>query len=182
MPNSPASPESDSLKDLIEKNRENNWPDVTPENKVLASEYSIAGSIKDAAAAVGIKPATASRRLRDPLVSAYLDDILAEIRKDSILSRPFIELQYLETLEQANGDVDIHLVDREGNSFMGKKTDLQSKIAVLKRMEELAGLNGGGGSGDSGGTHIHFDLRRFGVSDKEVEGGVVIEGEFDARD
>jgi hypothetical protein len=172
--NNAALPEKDGLKELIEKNRENNWPDVEHKDKLLASEFSIAGSLKDAAAVAGVKPATASRRLRNPLVAAYLDDILAEIRKDSILTRPFIELQMLETLEQANGEVDIHMVDREGNSFTGRKTDLQAKIAVLKEMRGLAGLDKGGGSPDGSGVHVHFDLRNFGVrEEKEVKGQVI---------
>lgn len=174
MQNNGELPKPDEFKELVERNRQTGWPDLESKDKLLAMEFSVAGSLRDAAAKVGITSPTASRRLRSPLVAAYLDDILEEIRKDSILSRPFIELQYLETLEQANGDVPIHIVDREGNNVVAPRTDLQAKIAVLRQMENLAGLGKTGGSPDGGGVHLHVDLRKFGVrEEREIRGEVI---------
>lgn len=155
----------------LESNKSNGWMDVRPQHKVLVHEYAIAGSLKDAAAKAGLTTGTASRVLRDPLVRGYLEHLQEHMREESILTRQFVELQYLEYLDQVNGDVEVPMVDRDGNPIMAKKFDSTGKLGALRDMAKFSGMEKNVGS-SAGGVTVNFDLSAFGA-EKEV--GVTIE-------
>ena len=165
-----------SVADLLEYNRSNNWPDVSPQHKVLVHEYSICGDLGAAAKAANMSRPLASRTLRDNLVRSYLDDIHADSRQDSIITRQFVELQYLEYLDQVNGDVEVPVVTRDGDVIMAKKFDSTGKLGALRDMAKFSGMEKNVGS-SSGGVVVQFDFSAFGVQ-REV--GVTIENGSDS--
>jgi hypothetical protein len=169
-------------KELIESNRANNWPDLSARDKVIANEFAVAGNIADAANKANVSKAVAYKAIRSPLGAAYLDDLMRDMREDSILTRPFIELQLLETLEQANGDVEVHILN-DGVPQEVRLTDLRAKLQVIKQMQTMGGFDKGTQGSDKGGVHVHFDLSKFGVEqpqEKEINRDNFIEGEYSA--
>lgn len=166
---------SGDFESALALNKENNWPDLDPKVKLFALEYSIAGNFTNACKKGGIGRDVGARLLKDRLVRAFIDDLLEDTRQESIITKDFMELQMLETLEQVNGDVDVPMVTREGDAVMARNFNPSAKIALLKEMRTFAGVREGGGSG---GVSINFDFRAFGVADSEDQEksvGVTIE-------
>lgn len=156
----------------LEYNRQNNWPDVSDKAKVFVHEYSICGDMKAARRRVGVSMAVGSRLLRDPLVRGYLDDLLEDCRKDSVITREFVELQWLETLEQVNGDTEVAGVTRDGEEYMARVYNANGKISVLKEMGRVIGMTE---TKAVGGVSVNIDLSSFTGRGEEEETGVVID-------
>ena len=155
----------------LEYNRQNNWPDVSAKAKVFAHEYSICGDMKSARNKVGISMAVGSRLLRDPLVKGYLDELLEDCRKDSIITREFVELQWLETLEQVNGETEVAGVTRDGEEYMARVYNANGKISALKEMGRVIGMTE---TKSPGGVSVNIDLSSF-TGREEKETAVVID-------
>jgi len=161
-----------SVESLLDYNKQNGWPDVKSQHKVIVHEYAVAGNVSDAAKAGKVTKATVSKILRDPIVRGYLDFIWEDHRLDSILTRQFVELQYLDFLDQVNGDTEVPIVTKEGDSMMAKKFDATGKLGVLRDMSKFAGMEDKSGN-SLGGVSVNIDLSAFGA-EKEV--GVTIDG------
>jgi hypothetical protein len=152
----------------LERNRSSGWPDVSPKAKVFVHEYSVCGNITSACKRVSIGRDRGMRMLRDPIIRAYLDSLEEGLRNDTIITRAFVELQMLETLEQVNGDVDVPNVTKDGEVVWGPRFNGTGKIALLKEMKGLAGMNKEQGI-DGTGVTINIDLNAAGYVAPEVE-------------
>ena len=149
--------------DVIESNRLSGWPDVDAQTKVFLHEYSVVGSLKNACEKVGVSKDRGSRMLRDPVASAFLEELQEHLSVNTIITRSFVELQMLETLEQCNGDVDVPHVTKDGDIVWGPSFNASGKIALLKEMKGLAGMNKDIGT-DGNGVTIHIDLHAAGYT------------------
>ncbi len=150
-----------NIQDVIEYNKSNGWPDLPSQTKVFAHEFAVVGSLGKACAKVGLSKDRGSRLLRDPLVSSFIGNIMEGLSQDSLITRAFLELQMLETLEQLNGDVEVPHVTKDGIIIMAKsyngtaKANLLLKMATMTGMDKQRGLNGIG-------VVINFDLQAAG--------------------
>lgn len=165
---------SGNIADVVEHNRLNGWPDVPAQAKVFAHEYSVAGNLYDACRAVGIGYPKGSRLLRDPLVTAFVADLQKDLSKDTLFRREFIELTMLETLEQVNGDVDVPTVTRDGEQAFGRMFNANAKIALIKEMKTIIGMDKPQGVGGNGVT-VNIDFNSFGY-EKSLDTRVTIDG------
>lgn len=163
---------SDIVADL-EYNKANNWPHLPTAAKRFLQVYSVAGDFRGACKEVGISAQKGARLLKDPLARGYLDHLMEDFRDEAIITRDFLELQLLETLEQVNGEVDIPKVTREGDVVMAKHFDAQAKIAVLKEMKSFAGIRDAGKG--TGSVTVNFDFGAFGARPEEREVGITLE-------
>ena len=151
------------LNAAIEYNRKNNWPDIPARTLVFLHEYSIVGDLSAASKKIGTNNATGYRILRDPLVRARLDDLQENLSNATVITRAFVELQYLETLEQVNGDVEVPNVTKDGDVVMAKRFSSSGKIQVLRDMSQFAGMKKEQGL-DGHGVTINIDLNAAGYS------------------
>lgn len=122
-----------SLEKAIVRNVRSNWSDIPPRTKVFALEFVKHGDVKQAQSKAKIKPAMANKLLANPLVKAYLDYILVENAGDAVITRDFLQIQMLDTLEQVNGDVSVPLMDK-GVPVEAKSFNASAKISLLKEM------------------------------------------------
>jgi len=169
---------SEDIAQSLERNKLNGWLDVPAQAKRFMQEYSISGNLKEACRTIKVTPATGSRLLKDPLARGYLDYLMEDFREESLIRRDFVELQILETLEQVNGDTEVHCVDRDGHSVLAKSFNAQAKIALIREMKDFAGIGGSQGKA-AGKVSVSIDLSRFGVSEQPVDVGITIDQEDD---
>ena len=163
--------------DVLNHNKENGWPDVTPKAKKFLHEYAIAGDFRAACSASGLKRSHGSRLLRDPLNSGYLTHIQENLMDHTIITRQFVELEMLKTLEELGGEVDIPNVTKEGDIVWGPRYNGSGKVSLLKEMKGLAGMNKEQGV-DGHGVTIIFNEANFtgsgpSVEIKDVDGEVI---------
>jgi hypothetical protein len=152
----------------LESNRSNNWPDIPERTKVFAYEYSIAGNFRAACKRVGIGREHGLRLLRDPLVDEFLADLRRDLAETTIITREFLELEYLTTLEQMNGDVDVANVTKDGDVVMAPRFNGTGKVAVLRDMAKFIGVAEADKSGH-GGVNVQINMGDFTGNQPEVE-------------
>lgn len=158
-----------NVSDVIEQNKENGWPGVPAKTKVFCHEYSICFSLDAARKRVGISRDRASRLVRDPLVRAYIDSLVEELREETLFRREFVELEMMKLLDEVSGNVDMPSVTRDGEVFFAPHFNPSVKLQLLKEMKGSANA----GSGE-GGAPINLNIN-FG--DLGVAPAVEIEGE-----
>lgn len=166
-------PNPESYDVLLASNKDSGWPDIPPTVKLFVHKFLETSNVSKAARECGIPTSEGVRILKHALVNDYLNDVNRHYRDISVLDRSFIELQLLETLAQANGDVPVYKMNRDGDTVEGKHVDLPSKIAVLKEMKGMANIKDGA---RQGGVSVTIDLKALGVEGSvEVTQGETIE-------
>jgi hypothetical protein len=153
--------------DVLKYNKENGWPDVPAQTKVFLHEYAIVGNLKNACAKVNIGKDKGSRILRDPLVQGYLADIQEGLYQGTLINRSFVEIQYLEFLEQANGDVPVPHVTKDGDVVIARSFNANAKLGILRDMSQWAGMKKEQGLNGVGVT-ISIDLDAAGYRGVKV--------------
>lgn len=148
---------SGNIEDVVARNKEKGWPDVPAQAKVFVHEYVATGNLNDAVARIDSSRKVGSRLLRDPLVHAYLQHLQEDLVDHTIITRQFVELEMLQTLDEVSGKVDVPQVTKDGEAFMAPIYNPSSKIALLKEMRSLAGVSGNQ-DGDSGGVKVVINL------------------------
>jgi len=126
---------------LILRNRESGWPDVGERDRAFAVEY-ITNGYKhgDAAEAVGLVRSSGTRKLREPLVSAFIR-FMQETRQNSkLITQHFVEQKYLEVLPKLMGEEEVDVYDaKEGVSVRVKKFHSAETVSVLRDLGKAAG-------------------------------------------
>lgn len=153
--------------DVLKYNRLNNWPDLPAQAQLFVHKY-IDEGIVAACKHLSITKSAGLRILRDRLVNAYFKHIEDTLVSATLINQSFVELNLLETLEQANGEVDIPHVTKDGDVVMAPSVNLTAKVQVLRDMQKLAGMDKGV---DKGLTSIKIDMDAFtGKSQVEIKG------------
>jgi hypothetical protein len=145
-------------KSLLDYNKANGWPDVTPQQKLFSREFAHIGILSRACKASKVSTAKAVMWVRDPLISAYIGYIQEELSSRSLLTRQFVELSLLEQYEKANGNIDIPIVDRNGDVIMAPRWNGQVALGVLKEMGSMIDI---GKRPESKGVTVNINLDSF---------------------
>lgn len=125
---------------LVERNQENNWIDLSDQDKAFAYVYILNGyNHLEAAEEVGIARSGALRTLRKPLVSAFISHLQTENFTASRITKDFVESQYLEILPKLKGEEDIAYVTGMGLEVEVKKFHGSELISVLRDLSKSSG-------------------------------------------
>lgn len=128
-------------KELIERNRLSDWEDLSPEQRAFAHEYMQNGfNYREAALDTGHKPVHGYRMLRHPLVASYIQHLQDEAYDQSLLTKAFVEAQYLEIIPKLKGDVEVPAVTGMGEEVLVKKFHSAELVSVLRDLSKTTGM------------------------------------------
>jgi len=119
---------------FIERNVISDWPDLDLKKKAFAIEYAFSYNHREAAKEVGFSAGQGIKLIRDPLVVSYIEHLQKQKITSNIITKDYINTQYIKLLEIAMGEVEVPMVDGQGNEFTGKKTLVGEAINIVKEM------------------------------------------------
>jgi len=129
----------DSIKELVETNRQNGFQDLSDKKKAFAIFYVTEGySIERSAKEVDVCLMTGYKYKRDPLTAAYINDLMDKYLAESVVNKQTLD-SYLDNLEDlALGRVDTHDMTADGDQKQGK---VFHPALALKIYQERARLH-----------------------------------------
>jgi phage terminase small subunit len=127
---------SESYVVAIARNRVMGWEDLSPKARLFALEYVKNCDLAAAAKRISVSMAKAEEALANPLIQAYISNLLGDEAEESAINREFLEYHMLQTLEQVDGKSDITMLTKDGE-VTGKNYNAPSKIRLLKQMQDF---------------------------------------------
>ncbi len=121
---------------LVERQRASGWADLPTKHKAFAHEYLLNYKHREAAVAVGYSANTGSSLLRDPMVASYIEHLQTMQLTNNIITRDFINRQYMHLYDMAIGDEPQHCILPDGDEYMAKKTELGTAHNILDKMSK----------------------------------------------
>lgn len=174
---------SKSLKNLIDHNRRNDWPDILDMERMFCYEYIANGhSLAGAAKAAKMSRANGLKALRKPLVHACIQDMISTMGSRKIMDAEFIETQMLELYDIAMGNIETKCVDRDGEVYSGLIHNLPVAAKLLTEMAKTTKIYEDG-SAQGGTVNIGINMGALGISPSassrmEIKTSDILEGEF----
>ena len=126
---------------LVDRNRQTGWKDLPESDRAFAIEYITNGfNYADAAETIGLARTSGIRKLRAPLVQGFIAYIQDQRAKASLITREFVEQQYLEILPKLKGEESVQLITPQGDSYEAKKFHSGEVVSVLRDLGKAAGF------------------------------------------
>lgn len=169
--------ESVDIPKLVERNRSEGYPDLTPQLKAFAIEYVQCLNHMEAAESIGLSRGRGIRLMRNPLVSAMIQDMQAKMATRAIITREYIESENLELNDIAMGRADTFLLTRDGDVVKEKVHNLPVARAVQADMAKNAGIQNIV-IADKGAVSISINLSSLGVSHEVEVEKPLLDGEY----
>lgn len=120
----------------------NDWVDLGHDEKAFCDEYLENGyNHRDAAVTIERSANAGIRILNKPLCREYILHAENKRRSRSLITEMFMEAQYFQLLDEANGEVEVAIVTGSGASLNAKRYDGNLKKAVLEAMGKLSGIS-----------------------------------------
>lgn len=164
--------------EVIARNKDNGYLDLEAKKKAFVFKYLEAYDLTDAAIATGVSRETARKWLREPLVSSFLNEWQQEMGQRSIISRDFVNQQWLRLLPKVMGEEAVAMVDKEGLQYEAKEFDAVAATRILTELSKSTNFYNEG-SGTKAAVTVNIDLRALGI-EAHAPIGVTIEGAADA--
>ena len=157
---------ADPTPERIEWNELNDWADVTSEQKLIAYEW--VGSMHDVQATsqtMNMSTRKIQSKLRHPWIRAFISHLESQLKFTSILSRAWLEQEWLEQYRRLTGEIPVPFVNRDGDEFGVRKFHPAEVVSALKEIGKLVDAYpaSGGASVGSGDTVVNIDLRALGI-------------------
>lgn len=127
--------------DIVERNRELGFPDLEPSRRAFCINYISNGyKHRDAAVKAGFAASSGITLKREPLVAAYISDLMNKYLAESLVTKQTLDV-YLDELEDiAMGRVDINMVSADGEEFSAKKFHADLAMKVYNERSKLHGI------------------------------------------
>ena len=151
------------LKALVLRNRENGYEDLTPQLRMFAFSFVEDYNHRRAAEFVDLPASRGIGLIRDPLVSALINDIQSELEERSILSTDFVRTMWLQILPKLLGEEAIPLVDKDGIESTALKFHASESVRALTEIGKATKFYDEGSG--STGTVINLNFGSVGVRD-----------------
>lgn len=130
---SKSSEESDKR---IQDNIDNGFEDLTEEQKLFAMAYVETYVIKSSAEQAKVSATTAGKWLRDPLMLAFINELQSHLNNRSVISKDFVNLQWLKLMPKLLGEEEVPMVDKDGCEFSAKKFHSTESVSLLKELSK----------------------------------------------
>jgi|TARA_R100000789_G_scaffold100494_1_gene111056 hypothetical protein len=160
--------------DAIEIHRQTGWEDLEPQKKNFAFEYIQSYDHMEAAEKCGLSRKQGLSLLRDPLISAFLGDLLEETRAKTNITEDFVATMWMSILPMLMGKEDVPMVSAQGQEFLAKKFFPSETIAALREISKSTKFYEDG-SGQGG---IHIDARQLFLK-SDITEEEAVEGYFE---
>ena len=136
------------LESLLAKNRDHGYPDVTDQHKMFAHEYILDFDHNRAAAAVGYSRSNGIRMLRDPLISAFIEELKQSMFSRMSIDADMVRAMWIETIPKLAGKEAVPKMLKDGSVVEGCHFDGPSLVSALKDIGTMTDLykNGSGGN------------------------------------
>ena len=126
----------DEMQAIVERNKEGGWKDLTDQRKAFAMEYVINYDHRAAAKKVGFALSSGARLIKEPLIGAYISHLQELHLTSSIVTREFINSNYIQLLSMAMGREEIDIVLPNGEGIKATKTSIAEATSILKEMSK----------------------------------------------
>ncbi len=125
----------------VERNRESGYPDLDDQRKAFCITYVTNGyRHMDAAVHVGFSKVMGTRLKREPLIAAYINDLMNKYLAESIVTKTTLD-SYLDELEEiAFGREEVPMVTGAGESFEAAKFHPELAMKVYAERAKLHGI------------------------------------------
>lgn len=155
----------------VESLRKGNWEKLDAKRKAFVYKYIESYDHCAAAKAAGFSRSQGLGLLRDPLVAAFLNDVQETMGERSIITRDFINVQWMKVLPKLMGEEEVMLgVDKDGTQLEGYKFHAGEATRALTELSKSTNFYAGG-TGNAN-VSININLEALGIDE-----GVTIEGE-----
>lgn len=162
--------------DTVERNRELGFPDLEEQKKAFAIKYVTNGyQHRLAAVDAGFPLSRGIQLKREPLVAAYISDLMDKYLAESLVTKQTLDI-YLDELEDiAMGRIDVPMITANGDAVSGKKFHADLAMKVYNERSKLHGIvkdeNGG-----SGVVNVQINMGNLtGPAEVTIEGKIVNE-------
>jgi len=155
----------------VESLRKDKWASLDPKRKKFVYSYIETYDHCAAAKAAGFSRSQGLSLLRDPLVAAFLNDVQEVMGERSIITRDFINVQWMKILPKLMGEEEVMLgVDKDGIQVEGYKFHAGEATRALTELSKSTNFYAGG-TGNAN-VNININLDALGIDE-----AVTIEGE-----
>ena len=118
------------------------WDEFSDQRRAFCDEYLENGYDHcNSAEKNGYSRSRGHKLLQEPMVQEYIHWMETTRRKRSYISRPFLDAKLLQTLDEASGEVEVAMVNKDGEQFQAKKYNGQLKLAILQEMGKVSGIS-----------------------------------------
>ena len=149
-------------KECIERQKQLGFPNLTDQERGFAIDFIQNGYDHCLSAEkVGKSRSYGKKFLANPIVAAFIKHLQADIWQESIITHHFVEMKYMELLDMAMGEEEIRMVDKDGNEFRGKLTDITNSVKIIEKMSNMNGHSEKKSKGGEGGVTIKIDMNAF---------------------
>jgi hypothetical protein len=145
---------SGSVVDLIEEHRETQWKHLDHELKMFAYEYLKDYDHAEAAKLSGVGKKNALKTLRNPLVQAFIQDIMDDRQVSTNITQDYVTTMWMKLLPKLMGEEDVHMVTSSGAVIEEKKFFASESISALREMSKSTKFYEDG----SGGVNFNLSL------------------------
>ena len=150
---------SDEWDTYITTQIDRDWDEFEDKKRAFCDEYLENGYDHcNSAETNGYSRKRGHKLLQEPMVQEYIHWMETSRRSRSYISRPFLDAKLLETLDEASGEVDVQMVDKDGVQFQAKKYNGQLKLAILQEMGKMSGISKPEIQEGAGGVQVIIDV------------------------
>lgn len=156
----------------VESLRKDNWARLDAKRKAFAYKYIETYDHCEAAKAAGFSRSAGLGLLRDPLIVAFIDDLQQVMGERSIITRDFINVQWMKVLPKLMGEEEVMLgVDKDGMQQEGYKFHASEAVRAVTELSKSTNFYAGG-SGNAN-VSVNINLAALGIEEQ----GVTIDAE-----
>jgi len=119
---------------LLDRMKADGWATMNPVHRAFAHSYLDSYDHRGAAKEVGHAAAHGIKLLRDPIVAAYIAEMQNQSRLSTIISKDFINMNYLKLLDYAMGREEMPIVLASGDQITAKKVMVGEAKNILAEM------------------------------------------------
>ena len=125
-----------SIQDVIEEHRTDGWQHMDPTLKMFSFEYLNGYDHSAAAVKAGLPKESALKTLRNPLVQAFLQDVLEDRQIGTNITQDFVSTMWMRLLPKLMGEEEVPMVTAGGASIEAKKFFASESVGALREMSK----------------------------------------------
>lgn len=151
----------------VESHRKSHWSELDAKRKAFAYKYIESYDHYAAAQAAGFSRSSGLSLLRDPLVVGFIDDLQRVMGERSIITRDFINVQWMKLLPKLMGEEEVMLgVDKDGMQQEGYKFHAGEAVRAVTELSKSTNFYAGG-TGQAN-VSININLEALGIKEKGI--------------
>lgn len=162
--------DKEELKVVIERNKNNGWPDLPAKRKAFAMHYVVGYNHRKASKQAGFSEDFGAELIREPLLTAYIAELQSQELMSNIVTEDFVRTQWLNLIPMLSGQVEVPIVLADGTQTYGRKFMAGELNSVLKELAKSTKFYEEG-SGQGSQVNVNIDMGALlGRTEKVIDG------------